>query len=305
MICLNDYLRKCIDNTKKIFLEQINNDYFYLSYSEYSKPYFWTNEDINTVYNLIDLDIVNSCLSVLSSGDHVFNLITNGVLDIDSFDINKLCEFYALGFKRAMILKNNYSDFKDKMNSIGEYSTSQVYDLISDLFQYMDSDHVLYWKELLDFSISLDLNKNIFKLLTRYNTSSFCESNYLINEDNYNNLRSNIGKANISFNYCDVYELNSVFHDKYDLIILSNILDYASGVWGIEWNYRDLRRFERMLKKLLNRKGLILLHYIFNNYDHPNLILSSDVKKKQLKKEKIISFNSFDNRQSGIVTLKK
>ena len=60
----------------------------------------------------------NNGLTVLGSGVYAFSLITNGVMNVDTFDINRLIEFYALGLNRAMILKYSYQECLDIMRII-------------------------------------------------------------------------------------------------------------------------------------------------------------------------------------------
>ena len=79
-----------------------------------NRVYSYTNENIKSYLNNFDFNDKNSALSVLSSGDYVFNLIHNGITSIDAFDSNYLTEFYSLGIKKAMILKYDYKDFLHK-----------------------------------------------------------------------------------------------------------------------------------------------------------------------------------------------
>ena len=57
-------------------------------FSKYSKGYLWTNENIKEYINKKYISEYNSALSVTGSGDHLFNLILNNVLNIDTFDTN-------------------------------------------------------------------------------------------------------------------------------------------------------------------------------------------------------------------------
>ena len=72
-------------------------------FSKYSKGYLWTNENIKEYINKKYISEYNSALSVTGSGDHLFNLILNNVLNIDTFDTNTLTEYNVLGLKKALI----------------------------------------------------------------------------------------------------------------------------------------------------------------------------------------------------------
>ena len=66
-------------------------------HTSYSKVYLWTNENIDAYLNIVDISSKENALSVLASGDQTFNLITKGIMNIDTFDTNKLTEYFALG----------------------------------------------------------------------------------------------------------------------------------------------------------------------------------------------------------------
>ena len=314
---MDSYTNGCIKGTKMLIDSYINDKAIYDGYKEISKSYFFTNENISCEYSYINFDNVYKVLSVLSSGDHIFNLIDKDIYDIDTFDINKLTEYYTLGFKRSLILKYTYKEFKSIMDNIKnkKYSLVDIIDIFNSIYNYMDSNYKEYWKSIIDYSYKESINNNIevdlFECITRIKNSEVTDklvgNNYLKNEDNYNKLRNNISKCNISFKACDAVDLYSVFNgNHYDLIILSNILDYLSDRWGYEWKYKKLKRYENELKGLLNKKGIILLHYFFNYYENNNrVIISSSVKSKDFKKEEIITFKNDYDGNSGIVLVKK
>ncbi|MBQ4584298.1 MAG: hypothetical protein IJA94_05380 [Bacilli bacterium] len=58
-------------------------------FSEYSKVYPYTNENLIKKYSLINEGDYQTALTVLSSGDHLLNLVMNGTSHIDTFDVIK------------------------------------------------------------------------------------------------------------------------------------------------------------------------------------------------------------------------
>ena len=93
--------------TKTIIKTQIDNGKIYVfgkSFSKYQKVYCCTNENINGYMNKFNFDNKENALTVMASGDHVFNLACNDILYIDTFDTNILTEYYVLGIKRSAIL---------------------------------------------------------------------------------------------------------------------------------------------------------------------------------------------------------
>lgn len=144
-----------IEKTCKLLDKIIIDDNLEI-YSEYSQMHFWTNENINAYLNLVSFTSNDSALSVLSSGDHVFNLIAKGIMNIDTFDSNRLTEYFALGFKRAMILKYNYYEFKMIMDKIyyGNISNEELYELIKGLYSYMEYNHKLFWESMISYDFN-------------------------------------------------------------------------------------------------------------------------------------------------------
>ena len=132
-----------------------------------NRVYSYTNENIKSYLNNFDFNDKNSALSVLSSGDQVFNLIHNGITNIDTFDSNYLTEFYSLGIKKAMILKYNYKDFLHKYLDLllGYYSIYKESIFIEKLLPYMDNRYAIFWNELVKFNYDLQSNNSDKRLL--------------------------------------------------------------------------------------------------------------------------------------------
>lgn len=281
------------------------------------RTYFATNENVKDSFKHLDFSHINHALSVLSSGDHVFSLIGNGVLNIACFDINTFTEYYALGLRRALILKNNYTDFIIELSKlINSEDFDEVMTILEELLPFMDLKHRHFWKELLNYNYQVqkesDTKLNIIKLITHANTKGIYKSvDYLQNSERYNKLRDNLSKSNIYFKQADITELPSIFEPQFDLIILSNILDYMLDNWGIWWTYEKLQEFERELYKILSPHGTIMLKYIFNfisytGFSATKIALYSKVKTEDLTNESIIKIPSImDNVADGLILARK
>ena len=103
-----------ISGVKNIIDRQVNAGKIYVfgrPFSEWQKVYKETNENINGYMQQLDFKDKKKALSVLASGDHVFNLIYYDILNIDTFDTNRLTEYYALGLKRAALLAFTYEEY--------------------------------------------------------------------------------------------------------------------------------------------------------------------------------------------------
>ena len=87
-------MEKAVKSTKDMILRQVKNNkcsFIGEPFTKYQKVYFSTNENINEYIKFINQNSKDA-LTVLSSGDHVFNLIKEDILNIDTFDTNSLTE---------------------------------------------------------------------------------------------------------------------------------------------------------------------------------------------------------------------
>ncbi len=279
---------------------------------DYDFVYAWTNEDINGYLTAANIKPASG-LSVLSSGDHPFNLVTLGAKHVDTFDSNYLTEYYALGFKRAMILKYNYNQFKRKMFGItyGFIPPEGVIELVKSLFPYMEKKHQIFFQELIDYIYNKKLPvKNIIDLLILGYDSRRWEyqpfgSNYFISEENYNTLRANLASTTITFSKIDALDLAKTFKGKkYDAIMLSNILDYFFRYSKTSWTYQVIFGYEKELEQLLNKDGVLFLYYVFETPARDGQVYPFNrinIIPEHLREEELIKFPNCYESDSAIV----
>ena len=194
-------------------------------------------------------------------------------MNIDTFDTNCLTEYFALGLKRAMILKYSYNDFKKNMGKLYKFNNigiEETYSIIRGLYPFMEHNHKTFWEALINYDYKLRKDNgswhNLIELLllTGSENKSLFYNNYLANEENYNLLRSRLINANITFKCANAKNLEKDFdNDKYDLILLSNILDYFMYIFCDLWGYDHLQKYEEKLKSLCKDDAIIFLKYAF------------------------------------------
>ena len=280
-------------------------------FSKYSKGYLWTNENIKEYINKKYISEYNSALSVTASGDHLFNLILNNVLNIDTFDTNTLTEYNVLGLKKALIEKFKYNDFLTifELNANNMLTLEETTYLIKDLLPLMDKKYRKYWQNISEYNYQLQKNNDeyldLFAMLfiNINEKNNFIRRNsYLMGKDNYDKFKENMMRANINF-YCTnaINILDTFPNQKYDVILLSNILDYIT----INWNYEQLRKFEDELLFITNNNGKIFLAYLLNYYNknNKNIFRRADIKKEELINEIIIELKEKDYKHNDAVIL--
>lgn len=271
---------EALRNAKRIIREQIRINALTKPSSNfcgYQKSYFQTNENINFYMQLANLNRNSDVLTVLASGDHAFNLITDGVKNIDTFDINKLSEYVAFGLKKAMILKYNYLEYLVIYQKLMNYDIKleELSDIIMSLTPYMDQEYRYFWRKLVDYNYRLQKRKMpslnlIYLICTGVNsaTTHINNNKYLTDEYYYEELRRNLQHANLTFKDVDAINLASEFYGKqYDAIFLSNIPDYFCNYFGQFWEKHLLLDYMDDLEILMKEQGIIFANYIFELFD--------------------------------------
>jgi len=300
---------------KQILDRRIEN--FGIPFSEYQKVYFSTNENINGYLNLVDFNNKYNALSVMSSGDHIFNLITNNILNIDTFDTNKLTEYYVLGLKRALVLKYNYKEYIETFLKLSSESTTldEITSIILDLTKYMENEHQKFWSKIAEYNYKEQNRRKVFlNILLMFAMEGSCidENNiltgnrYLQDEEAYNITKTNLNLANISFKNANAVNLSQNFSKTYDTLLLSNIPDYFWIKWSDSWQYNKLKEYEEKLFEISNENATIFLNYIFENKIKP-VIKRSYVYPEDLIHEEIKVFPSISNysKEDSILLIRK
>ena len=230
-----------LEETKKLIERQVKDGFYFdlIDYKSICQPvYLWTNENVRGYQNLFEGK--KNVLSVLSSGDQIFNMLLKGVIKIDTFDNNGLTEYFTLGLKKAMILKYSYEEFLIKTKKMCSshdnpaMSLDELSVFVKELLPYMEERYAKFWNEIVEFNYKLQKNnkksKDLFDMLCANNIFSLNSlknrNQYLFSKEDYELLRSNLLKSTITFKLANAIDLKNSFNDKYDLIFLSNILNY-------------------------------------------------------------------------------
>ena len=285
-------------------------------FTKHSKIYLASNENVAAYTKLVKEINAKWALTVLASGDQTFNLVSNGVYDIDTFDTNHITEYYVLGLRRAMVLKYNYVEFLITSEKLISANTSleEITDIVSSLLGYMDEPYRTFWIKFINYNYKIqksrDTHLNPFLLLAMDEKLTLKDitfgNNYLESEEVYNNFRHLLGHANITFKPANALKLATSFNDKYDTILLSNILDFAYHSWSQYFGYYQIKEYLEQLKPLLNEDGILFLYYNFKDSRDP-IIDDSYVLEHHLTEEEIITYPSkiFGGSDSMLLVRKK
>lgn len=112
-----------IEDAKKLIE---SNRFGSKGFADYTPVYEYTTEDIgNSIGNYTSKDRI---LTVLSSGDHVFDYILRGAEDIEAFDLNVITKYYYK-LKRAIIEKLPYDEFLKEVSNLVPYGLTHLEEL--------------------------------------------------------------------------------------------------------------------------------------------------------------------------------
>ena len=255
---------------KLLYKEQLTEE----EWNHYNRIYPWSNEDIYNYYNYEDLTNKNA-LCITSSGDHILYAVAAGANNIDAFDKNRLCKYYA-ALKIALILSQDEKTFFKLINCRSKCIISKSINL-QEIEPFIDETYYTFWKEITS-SRKFKHNKILFR---------FDGSPQQIRL-NYNNLRNSLNEATINYIDADANLFLKQSQKNYDAIFLSNI---------IEWeHYLDRNFILSSFINLLNNNGVIYdyCHKRFINqlnfwFNEPESIINNKVLVYRNKKQTISS----------------
>lgn len=223
-------------------------------FEQYSGIYRFTNEDItNYQHHLKDK---RKILSVIGGGQQILNSILLGTREIDCFDISIFPEkylFLQLASIKALS-KSEYLEYyfsEDREVIFGD-------DLYDQIREYLPEKYKTFWDHLYMFDEGYDIyNSLLFR-------SDVCIKNHVIDtntyleDSNYERLRNILLNEEIIINpyVGDIRKLE--FKDRYDLINLSNIMEYICSS-------SDFKSYIEFLKNNFNlSENGEILNYIFS-----------------------------------------
>lgn len=249
-------------------LKLINiDDYSTFSFSMYDRVFENATEDINSSIGSYKPN--DRVLTVLSSGDHVFNYLVRGVQNIETFDINAFTRYY-FELKRAYIEKMKYSDFVEN-----------AYSLLTHALQCLDElplsfDAYNFWNYY--------KNNKSPELYDRFLIKTYSYSvkryNCYFEKENYERLQSILKSGiKIPFHRTEAIHLNKSVAGKFSEINFSSIYSLISK--------KEMPKLIRKMSPFLSDDGKMLF-YSFGGFESE----PSKYNKIGLQGRKV---NSIDN----------
>ena len=206
----------------------------------------------------------SNVMSVIGSSDQIINMILGGSKKIDAFDISIFPKYYMY-LKLAAIKALNKEDyinfFYDMSSDSDKYDDMYFYSIRDNL----DSDNKYFWDSLLEYFDWDDITSSPLFSSEPISISNVIEQNPYLNGDNYDKVKELIDKVNINTFEGNITKIDDTFEKYYDLVYLSNIINYTS-----------LPEYKRLLETINLRDKGIILTYLYGSINKYNEYFNSN-----------------------------
>jgi len=218
----------------------------------------------------------NNILTVISSGDLILNCISQGIKNIDAFDISGFPKYF-LNLKIASTKALSEREFIEFF--FKSITTDDKYDdYYERIRKYLNNEDLLFWDSLFDYFDWIEIyNSLLFSHETFYENNVIKENIYL-QGNNYQELRKKIDKVNLKYYQDDIVNLSKKINKEYDLVYLSNIIYYIL-----------IKKYLEMINNFKLKDKGIILSYLY----------------KGIKDNKVGTFNQFKDSEAGVLVFQK
>ena len=230
-------------------------------YTGFDKIYPFATENVKDYFEKMDLE-GKDILVVGSSCDQIFNAQLHNPKSITHFDINPNCsKYYKL--KKASIL--SFINRKQLLNFLyTDKLNKNDYEKVKQILMEQSQDGFEFWNNLLEKYGYENASKLVFSKDELDLKTIIKSNNYLENDQNYTKLREILKKDNVNFITGDIFNPKELENKKFDVIILSNILQYLDYFSNGNNVYDVLKNCFDNLKVHLNKNGVMKLLYLYS-----------------------------------------
>ena len=233
-------------------------------YGAYASIYPFTTERLSAYLPKMSL-AEKSVLTVCGSGDHGINAALLGARRIAEFDLNRLSFVWA-DLKRAALKSLCFSEYKEFLQYTLRYAT---YMRISQNLSFSTRDFFARYYQLYEFDGCRLRQSPLFHQRLGSDTLYISNNTYLASEEMYCLAQERLRCSEFTWRESSTERLSSVYCDQtFDLILLSNIADYADRQYPSANPLADYyARVIAPLKSLLSHNGQIVAAYVYNTGD--------------------------------------
>lgn len=224
---------------EKLAIDICNNR---IGFVPFRRIYTTSNEQLDAVFRDFDLKD-KDVLSVLGSSDHVFSEYYLGAKSVTAFDVNELTKYYYYLRKWSLIYRGvdvPYGNSKEWfLELLSEVSTKSE----------LEEEALSFWKYL---------NRKASSYTSKLFMGGISFNRRVPYENDLEGMASIIGDRDIDFSKINVFDFFD-YDRTFDVVVLSNILDYASTPTALA-TCRD------NLVDHLSDNGIVICSYVLSGY---------------------------------------
>lgn len=276
--------------------------------TEKSPMYIYATEMVSSYYSRVGLG-GKRVLSIVGSGDQIINAYFFGAKEVIGFDINKHA-FFVLNLKISAINKLNYHEFLEFFgNNLSDGCLS------FNLYIRLRNSLSLKTRNFFD-KIYKDFNNNgknlikseYFRQRHMIKSSAHDINAYLKDEKEYLKCKIIMQSKKINFLQLDVNDIdteeNKMLKGKFDIINLSNVLNYLTGNTAEDNLSEVLAEVTKKVSKKISKNGLFFYYsYSPSTYNYESKKIPPASRKSIINSiKKINNFKILIRRFKGVNT---
>ncbi len=241
----------------------LDNESEMRQFGNIAKLYPFTTENISGYLDGIDIEDKN-VISVTGSGDHILNLVCLGATKVTGFDVNSLSH-HMTNLKLTAMQVLEYEAFLgyfvNDSKSVYNYKTytqirSHLRPETRMIFDY------IYLQS--DYDGRKLRNSHLFYQHPNVDVYACTYNRYIRNKKSYHKMKSR--RSEFHWHHTSIRELEATLpiDEKYDLVLLSNVMDYAKQIFRIKQSDEMfIRECIKPLFDRLNVNGIVVAQCIF------------------------------------------
>jgi hypothetical protein len=236
-------------------------------FSKFSRLYSFATENIAGYYPCLHFE-KSSVLAVGGSLDHSINAYLLGADAVIAFDINVLAGMFC-NLKLAAIEKLSFEAFKKFfLRNDGTNKEALDFKIYARLRENLEEPtRVFFDKIYSDFGNigSYLRNSSVFNIAYDNDDLKIKSNLYLQSSESFEKARQALRGNKTIWIHSSLQELPKKIDKKFDIVLLSNIIDYAKSAYKGEDYLENFCKHEiEPLKGFLNSKGIICAAYIYD-----------------------------------------
>ena len=255
-----------LDEDISIAIEKIENGHTFLSddiFDDSSTIYRISNETISHKPYVDAIKNKEKVLAITASGDQILNSIFLNGKYITGIDISRFPKYFA-ALKLTSLMSLSKDDFLQFI--VGDKNNPPLSkELYNKVRNNLSDDVKEFWDKL--FSLYDEEKINSSSLFRQFNISKsrYIANNPFLQKDNYECTKNKLTEARIDLCDKDIFSLTKKDFGTFDLIYLSNIINYYMMDKSLDEMSEHFKEFVKRLP-LNNDGNAVIYNFTLNGH---------------------------------------